>query len=477
MPLVIHPIGRLLVVFELFFGYCFNGLFPDKMTSEAQQNAVAIETDTTTEDLLKPEFLRKLLETIATREGFADGFKLISRSGSNVEGGYQGQLVSVVITGYRNGYPNVELPLVCKIPPFNERRKKMAASYFRQEINAYESFLPALIKFQKDKGIKEADGFFAFPKCYGTYSDEETLDFAIIMEDLQKNGYRMWNKYETIDYRHVQLALTQLGRFHALSFALRQQQPDAFAKFQSLGPNMYKVMYDFPGTSSFLEKNFDRAINALRPEDTDEIRKMTHLRHHFKANFRSAVSGAEAEPFTVFCHGDFWNNNMMFQYSSAESLEPQRAILIDWQILQYCSPVTDLSYYLYSSTEQSLRTDHFEDILHDYHDSLAVLLQRLGGNAEKQFSYGDLHSQLETFGIYGIIMAPILVQVVTVKAEDMPNMDDFSEEEFKDFDFMEKCVPDAYKIRVRDVIRDFVGRGYFGEKHLALKYVQDDNKE
>lgn len=415
-----------------------------------------------------PDYLQTLLETIATREGFSNGYQINSRPGSNVGDGFQGLMLSVVISG-RRGAIKDELVLICKIPPVSELRRKFTVRPFKQEIAAYETLLPALGQFQRDKGIAEADGFFAWPKCYGTYADEERFEFAIVLEDLRHQGFRMWNKYEPIDYQHVRLALSQLGKLHAISFALRQQQPEVFAQFRSIGSSIFDMMDATPGALEFFEKSFDRAIETLQPDDTDEKRKMAHMRRNFKTFFRLATSDGEAEPFTVFCHGDFWNNNLMFQYASSESLQPQRAVLIDWQQSQYCSPVTDLSYFLYTSTEQSLRTAHFAGMLRVYHESLADLLHRLGGSADAQFSQNDLHRQLNTFGVYGLIMAPITVQVVTVKPEDLPDMDAMTEENLDDFDFMVNGSPDAYKVRVRDVVRDVVARGIFGEKHLEWK--------
>lgn len=433
-------------------------------------------TTTTTEDVVIPEYLHKLLETIATREGFADGYTIISRSGSNVGDGFQGIMLSVVISGTRNGNPNDDLVLICKIPPLSELRRKMAVGAFKQEIAGYESYLPALVKFQQESGISEADGFFAFPKCYGTFADEDKLEFALVLEDLRHNGFRMWNKYLPIDYKHVELALTQLGKFHALSFALRSQQPELFKQFQDLNSGMFKSVKDFPGSKVFFEKNFDQAIEALHPEDDKEaITKLTDLRNNCMSILGRAVSSADAEPFTVFCHGDCWNNNMMFQYDSADSLEPKRVILIDWQLSQYCSPVTDLTYYLYSSTEQSLRAAHFDDFLHVYHDSLAELLQRLGGNASKQISFDDLDNQLKGFGVYGLIMAPILIQVVTVKAENLPDMDSMTEDDLQDFDFMGKGKPDAFNKRIRDVVRDFLARGYLGDHYFKAKETEGNS--
>lgn len=431
---------------------------------------------TETIDLIIPSYLLKLLETVARREGFAEGFRIASTSGSNVGDGFIGLVLSVIISGTRTGIADQELVLICKIPPSSELRQKLSVIPFQQEIAIYETFLPAFVKFQQAKGISESDGFFAFPKCYGTHADEAKQEFAIVLEDLRQRGFRLWNKFSPIDYQHVKLAFTQLGKFHAVSFALRQQRPDIFGQIKSMGSILMNMMNDLPQFAEYYEASFDSAIKALHPEDHEEISKITHLRNNFQALFRSSVSGSEAEPFSVLCHGDFWTNNMMFQYNSDDSLEPQSVCVIDWQITQYSSPATDVAFYIYSSLEQPLRTAHFDDILHDYHDNLADLLQRLGGNPVAQFSFDVLQSQLKEFGIFGLTMAPVQIQIMTVNDEDIPDMDALTMDNAEGFDFMANSSLEAYNVRMRDVIRDFVRRGYFGEQHLALTNEAEHRK-
>lgn len=416
-------------------------------------------------ELVIPEYLQTLLEQVATKEGFVD-YKIATQPGSNFGDGFQGIMLGVVISGERNGIED-RLVLICKIPPLNEIRRKTCAPSFQREIKAYDEYLPEMVEFQREKGVTDSEGFFSFPKCYGTYSNDETLEYALILEDLRESGYRMWDKFKQIDFKHVRLATKEIGKFHAMSYAFREQKPELFEKFTKVGMSMYRTISDYGTVDSMFHKVFDRAIDALRPEDTEEKRKMTYLRNNFLEKMRVSSSSEKAEPYAVLCHGDCWNNNMMFQYSSADSLEPQKAILIDWQINQYSSPVTDLSYFMYSGLEQPLRSAHFDDILHSYHDNLAALLNRLGGDASKQFSFDELYNQLNTFGIYGLLMAPMLMQVITVKAEDLPDLDSITEENAEDFDFMANGVADGYSVRISDCIRDFIGRGFFGDQHLV----------
>lgn len=411
-----------------------------------------------------PDYLHTLLEQIAEREGFTE-HKFISEPGANFGDGFQGLMLGIVIAGHRNGNADDQLVLICKMLPLSDLRRLMSVHSFRKEIYAYDTLLPAIARFQREKGVVESDGFFAYPKCYGTYANEKTLQFALVLEDLRHSGYRMWDRYKPIDFQHVQLALAQLGRFHAVSFAVRLQNTAAFQQFSSsMNSSTYGTMTEFPLAKEFYKHAYDRAMTTLPPDDTEAVRKVKHLRNNFEEYLAAVVSSEAAEPYAVLCHGDFWNNNVMFQYGSVNPLTPQRAMLIDWQMGQYCSPATDLAYYIYSSTEQSVRTDHFDDFLHAYHDSLRDLLKKLGGDAAKQFSFGELRNQLNNFGLYGIIMAPILVQIATVQPDSLSDIEEFTpDNNGEKFELVAKANGAGYTRRMSDVIRDFVSRGFFRE--------------
>lgn len=50
----------------------------------------------------------------------------------------------------------------------------------------------------------------------------------IVLEDLSPAGYMTADRTEGLDFDHCAAVLQTLGRFHALSFAMKDQDPEGF---------------------------------------------------------------------------------------------------------------------------------------------------------------------------------------------------------------------------------------------------------
>lgn len=146
---------------------------------------------------------------------------------------------------------------------------------------------------------------------------------------------------------------------------------------------------------------------------------------------------------------------------------PVNISLLDYQISRYSSPALDLVYFLFSSTDKALRDAHYTEILQLYHKSLTTTLTKLGSDANKLFSYDDLQDQLKKFGSYALIIAPMLLNIITAKPDDIPDLDALAEE-FKDKTpeegikaFMNDASVDKFHARIRDVVEDILRLGYY----------------
>lgn len=416
-----------------------------------------------------PEYARPLVHRIASEQGFvANEYRLRQTAGANHGDGFQGVMVRVTIEGRRTETGTDQLTVVCKMPPASEvrRRQSNTAVVFRKEIYVYERLLPALINFQESKGIQAPDGFFEFPKCYGTYANEETGDYVIVMEDLRTTGYEMWNKYESLDFEHARMAVSELGRFHAMSFVLRDQKPEIFAEFKRMQAHTVLDMLDNDISQSFLKNNYYTAIGTLETDETELIGKMKHLKETYLQKMTVCTADGAAEPFSVINHGDFWNNNIMYQYTTLNGKKiPSGIRFIDWQITQCCSPAMDLMYFLFSSTERELRRQHYDQLIDAYYESCSATMQRLGSDADHLFRFEDFNAQMKRFAQYGFIMALIVIPFIVVKATDIPDMSELIENAVNDDSTSDvkgfvQNDDQVYRKRTADVIRDFFEQNY-----------------
>lgn len=96
----------------------------------------------------------------------------------------------------------------------------------------YNCFFYQILKnfedLQLSKGIDISEnGFHEYANCY--YSSNKEFSECFFLEDLRNSHFTMLNhRTEAVTFDHVALAMKTLGKFHALSFALRDQHPQRF---------------------------------------------------------------------------------------------------------------------------------------------------------------------------------------------------------------------------------------------------------
>ena len=235
--------------------------------------------------------------------------------------------------------------------------------------------MPYFRTFEQSKGVDvDKDGFIAYPECYRTVDVD--LNECIFLEDLNNRGFEMLDfhsKETTID--HVRLFLIALAKFHAISFALNDQQPE---KFKQLTSNLNEIIIakgNFASLSyyEFRAQNVIRAVSA--PDDT-------HLHVKVKEFFANgalnvAIESIERElneSATVISFGDAHRNNTMLKCDSNGN--PVEICLIDWQMARRASPVIDFAYFVFCSTTKEMRDIHYENLLKTYHDHLSAHIRR-----------------------------------------------------------------------------------------------------
>lgn len=262
-----------------------------------------------------PDFLEPMLERIAENEGFVD-FTIKVGSGSNIGDNFMGELLSAVITGKRkddiHNETESKLNLLCKLVPSNaERRKEFQCELaFAQEAYFYNSVAPEFLRFQEEKGLSKEEQFTAFPKCYEAVCDSENGVFAIIMEDLRPDGFEMWPKQKPTPAENSHLVMRELGKFHAISFALKDQRPKQFEKYKEL-VDILRVFLEAESFNSMFYQSHQRAIDALRDEKHKDI--MRDVQKNIKEYSYSATSETIVERHGVVAHGDCWNNNILYR--------------------------------------------------------------------------------------------------------------------------------------------------------------------
>lgn len=229
-------------------------------------------------------------------------------------------------------------------------------------------------EFQLSKGINPlANGFNECPKCYSTISEE--MSESLILEDLKLRQFEMMKRNEPVSFDHVSLFMKALGKFHAISFALKDQQSQKFNELTDLVSENYWQLLKLDTKNHYFDM-LNRLTSVLEEEKRfdllERFKKVTS--GDYSATIHRLISSAAAEQYAVICHGDATINNSIFRYDEHD--KPIEIELLDLQFSRYASPVTDLVLYLFCSTTKELRDQHFEEFLKIYHGSLSDLLTR-----------------------------------------------------------------------------------------------------
>lgn len=233
--------------------------------------------------------------------------------------------------------------------------------------------IPAFCQLEHTADIHGKNGFHEYPTCY------KTIDAApyecVFMADLCAEGFTMFDSAKSpISAEHVFLVMKVLGKFHAISFAMKTRQPEKFEKFTS---KLLDIEYEFrPKVTSWSQIYVKFFIAFAKKFASEDIAK--RVAQLFAGSlsdlFDECRDSAYAEPFAVICHGDCWENNTMIK--TDENGVPTEIRILDFQKLIYASPVLDLLDFIYRCTDKNLRDRHYDEFIKAYYSSCCQHLQR-----------------------------------------------------------------------------------------------------
>lgn len=204
---------------------------------------------------------------------------------------------------------------------------------------------------------------------------------VLVMENVKKRGYVMFDKMRILPLDHFLLSMTTLAHFHGRWLAYRwlaaegrlgehawgqQQFQEALSTQKRVPKFMYKQLIS--GAHKTVKK-------ILQLEGREEL--MDRINKFFTVTVRQQLDqllGKVSSPIDTCCHGDFWSNNIMFKYN--EQGKVAEIVLVDFQLINYGHPAYDVLYLLYLSTDLEFRDAHMDECLTTYWTILSTYLDQ-----------------------------------------------------------------------------------------------------
>uniref|UniRef100_A0A1A9VBG5 CHK domain-containing protein n=1 Tax=Glossina austeni TaxID=7395 RepID=A0A1A9VBG5_GLOAU len=337
-----------------------------------------------------------------------------------------------------------DLSYMLKIGHSNENLPKDMKKFdaFDVENGMYKEIVPEFERMYAKVGRKIR---FA-AKSYTLATQEE----HVLLEDLRRYGFKNVRRQDCLDLEHLKNALEKLAQWHAASAVMVQQSGLFDMKYRRgmLNEDGKELLQNvFDDTGRYVLKNITKLEG--HEEYYDEVVKSNYLLEKiyqlfillvFQRTFFSKFTdiffeNAQVDPeeFNVLNHGDYWSNNIMFQYAPDGSIKS--TLPVDFQGPRYGSPAQDLLYLIFSSARLDIKISKFDYFIRFYHQKLIENLIVLN-YSQPLPTLRELHQMLIKYGLWAMVPIAVTLPIILCQPSDKASLDNLightdNSEEFK----------------------------------------------
>lgn len=365
------------------------------------------------------------VEKIAKERGFQN-YDVEVNKGSIKGDNYLG-VIKIVNIKEKND--EKQLNLILKASLVGEVRKNTPIeNAYQREILMYDEIFFKLRQFQDEYFVE--NGFNNVAKLYGFC--KEINDEFLILENLRENGFQLFDRKKQMGPEHVELVLKTYGKFHALSYALKELKPELF---QELKGKLFPVFEKMEEEKArmYIERMTAVAFKAVG----DNEKAVSGLKRFFSGIEKLLLASIFGEnENSVIKHGDCWCNNLMFKYQDSSNI-PSDIRLLDWQLAGIGSPILDISYFFYSCSSDEV-IQNYKKYLESYYDSVVQTLKQFGVDPEKAFPRNIFDEEWKNFAQFGLYMALFLINLCLAESSEAPDLTEAAEAGSSMIDIMTK---------------------------------------
>ncbi|XP_059046513.1 uncharacterized kinase-like protein D1044.1 [Achroia grisella] len=385
------------------------------------------------------ESLYGVVEDIAKDNNFENpniAIKPISSGGAN----YSSLLYNITIS--ESG--KEDLRLFAKTLAVKEAiRKQLPAGICDVERSIYVELLKKYEDIEIAHNVP-SDKRLLVSKYYGC--NTKLFEETVILEDLSAKGYTTYDRFKSIDWDYTAKAMESLAKFHALSIAFSEENPQEYKEFVEKMEFQREL---FTGMMyQFYEQRIETTLSVITENHKNKLKE--YLETHI--NLESIIKLCKSSERPVLCHGDYRPSNLLHRYKEDGTLE---IIPVDFQNVQCNSPITDLIYFVLMGSDENFRREHYENLTKHYYQEMCNALRFLKLDPDVVYPKSVFDHDLKKFLPHGLFMAIFGLPIITVEEEDAPSVQGGNAIE----NFTRSKTGALYPERINGVINDFIRWG------------------
>lgn len=206
-----------------------------------------------------------------------------------------------------------------------------------------------------------------------------------------------------------------------------------------------------PNGSPHYRTLFENAISSCAEafQQNPHFMEISSKLNSLKANvFEKCCAAVECNQsgLNVLTHGDLWSNNIMFpnditagsgplfvsvHFLGINSIQIICVLQLDFQMSYFGSPILDVSYLLFTSSNETITPNEFDALFDFYCEQLINVMSKLNIPMDAIPSKQQLQSEFNLRGCYGAFFSLFSVPLRMHQPMDAPNKS--SNDEVKQF--------------------------------------------
>ncbi|XP_064121428.1 uncharacterized protein LOC135225829 isoform X2 [Macrobrachium nipponense] len=329
------------------------------------------------------------------------------------------EVTSVEVKYSMCGQENCDVTYVVKLNPLRNFGdfQEIEPILFTKEGKFYEELVPVLNEALTSAGQEP----LRLPKCF-LVSLEEGKE-QLYFEDLRARGFKMFDRRKGMDKYHVALVISELARLHSASYLLKEKILEgkaAASKYEFLSKDFLTFT---PNSKALFVPWFQRSIDTgvMMLESIGGYENAIAFLESIKTDMSYYLSaGLQSKKVNNICHGDCWNNNILFRYD--EEGHPVEVMLVDLQACREASIACDLNYFLYTSVTGDVRKPNLDHFMSVYYSAYKGVLE--GSNTPMHFTEEEIGEEFRSKNTLGLLFAILVVPTILMEPEETPDFSD-----------------------------------------------------